>query len=162
MKLLICLFTVSCLFACAELFKLPGQDAIMDYFGGRTTTNSTKSDDKDKSKDNGTVTGEQVCFGVLGCFNKTYYSEQNLPSVGWFAPDNPDNLDITIMHFVDLDNKGQKLRFNSTQIDRYNKGAKNYFIVHGWQSGFSYESWLDDLKFVASFDFHSKFEKLVE
>lgn len=84
-------------------------------------------------------------LSFLGCFNKTYYSEQNLPSIGWFTPDNPDNLDITIMHFVDLDNKGQKLRFNSTKIDKYKKDAKVYFVVHGWQSGFSYESWLDDM-----------------
>lgn len=84
-------------------------------------------------------------IAYAGCFNKTYYSEQNLPSIGWFAPDDPDNLDITIMHFVDLDHKGQKLRFNSTKIDNYNRGARVYFVVHGWQSGFSYESWLDDM-----------------
>ena len=72
--MLICLLTVFCLFACVEVFKLPGQDAFLDgfgrlknstedYFSGRSA-NATK--DKSKKSDNGTVTNEQVCYGVLG------------------------------------------------------------------------------------------------
>lgn len=82
--MLICLLTVFCLFACAQLFKLPGQDSIIDgfgklknstedYFSGRSAANATKTDKKvdkksDKKSDNpnGTVTDEQVCYGVLG------------------------------------------------------------------------------------------------
>ena len=82
MKLFICLLTVFCLFACAQLFKLPGQDSIIDgfgklknstegYFSGRSATNATTSDKKtdkktDKKNENGTVTDQQVCYGVLG------------------------------------------------------------------------------------------------
>lgn len=78
MKLLACLLTVCCLFACVSLFKLPGSDTFFDgwgklknstedYFSGRSASNATKSDKKsDKKSDNGTVTDQQVCYGVLG------------------------------------------------------------------------------------------------
>lgn len=55
-------------------------------------------------------------------------------------------MDITIIYFNNLDSKGQKLNYNSTKIDNFIPNKPCVFIIHGWQTSFEYESWLDELK----------------
>ena len=83
---------------------------------------------------------------MLGCFNKTAYNESDLPTTGFFAPDTLDHLNISIYHYTNLEKKGQRLEYNSTKVNRFLRGQRVYFLLHGWQSSFTYESWLDDLK----------------
>lgn len=151
--------TILCLFYCLQNvlpFKLPGTDSLVNTYGKlKNSTSDLFESDKNSTKvekpkakpkatpknDNPVIrnnstkpagnSSDEVCYEPFGCFKKKYYSERNLPSIGYYAPDKLDNLDLTIMHFSNLETKGQKLSYNSSKMDNYLVGRRVYFAIHG-------------------------------
>lgn len=143
MKLLVALLATLYLFCLVQDVQSFSFPSIADLFGyGDDESDSVESADASNSSDS-----DEICFGEIGCFKKRLYvQEDTIPSSGFFTPSNPDDLDISLIYFNDLDDKGDTYRYNSTKIKDFKIGLKTFILIHGWQSGFEYESWIDDLK----------------